>query len=141
MRIIESVRADDDLSSFGKLLRFAALMYEDEDEGEANGPFTPHGIDGDVVFPSDRASADATFDAWVASLKAAEGQFLEEGEEEGFVALLETPKGLMILAGSNLMGYPEPDLDTLLPGARRSIGIPHVTWERILQDVFGERSQ
>lgn len=138
MRIIDRPRDEDDLSSFGTLLRFAALVYENEDEGEANAPFEPYNIDGDVLFLDDRMVADRVFDAWVDSLKGAEGQFVEEGEEEGFVALLETPKGLMILAGSNIQGYDGPDLGELGIGAdaRQFPGMPHITWERILQDLF-----
>ena len=139
MKLIDQLRDDDDLSTFGTLLRFAALVYENEDEGEANSPIEPRSIDGDVVFPADRASADVAFDAWVEALKAAEEQFVEDGEEEGFVALIDTPKGLMLLAGSTLMGYEEPDIDTLLPGAPKRLAMPHVHWERILYDVFGEK--
>lgn len=137
MKLITDPREDDDLSSFGKLLRFAALVYDNEEEGEANAPFEPHNIDGDVVFPGDRGSADAAFDAWVERLRAAENQFLDEMEEEGMVALLETPKGLMILAGTTMMGFDGPDLDDLLPGRPKYLGMPHVTWERILDDVKG----
>ena len=136
MKLIDQVRADDDLSSFGRLLRFAALVYEDESEGDSNAPFTPHSFDGDIVFPPDCASADAAFDIWVETLKEAEDQFLEEGEEEGFVALLDTPEGLMILAGSTISAYPNPDLDTLLPGAPAILGMPHVNWDRIQYDMF-----
>lgn len=138
MRIIEQPRPEDDLSSFGTVLRFAALVYENEEEGEANAPFEPYNIDGDVLFLDDRTKADAVFDAWVVSLRRAEDQFVEEGEEEGFVALLDTPKGLMILAGSNIQGYEGPDLDELGvdADARKFPGMPHITWERILQDLF-----
>lgn len=137
MKLITEPRAEDNLSSFGNILRFAALVYENEEEGEANAPFEPYNIDGDVVFPADRASADAAFDAWVETLRAAEPQFLDEQEEEGMVALLETPKGLMILAATNIMGYEGPDVDALLPGRPAYLGMPHVTWERILADVKG----
>lgn len=138
MKMIEEPRTEDSLETFGTLLRFAALVYENDGEGEANAPFAPINIDGDVAFPKDRASADAAFDAWVVALGAAEEQFLEEGEEEGFVALLQTPKGLMLLAGTTLMGFEGPDLDALLPDVDRYEGMPHVSWERILLDVFEE---
>jgi len=138
MRLIDCLRGDDDLSSFGTVLRFAALVYESADEGEANAPFIPNAFDGDIVFPADRAAADAAFDAWVITLREAEEQFLEEGDEGGFVALIESPKGLMILAGSNIGAYPNPDIDDLLPGAPRELGMPHVRWKRILADMFGE---
>lgn len=136
MKLINQIRGEDDLSSFGNVLRFAALVYENEEEGEANAPFVPQAFDGDVVFPLDRASADIAFDAWVATLQEAENQFLEEGDEEGFVALIESPKGLMILAGSNVSSYPNPDIDALLPGAPASLGMPHVCWERIISEMF-----
>ena len=136
MKLITSPRPEDDLSSFGTLLRFAALVYVDEDEGEAGAPFGPHHLDGDVAFAPDRDAANAAFDAWVESLKEAEGQFLEEMEEEGVVALIDTPRGLMILAGSTMMGFDGPDVETLLPGAPSFMGMPHISWERILFDVF-----
>ncbi len=139
MKLIEHIRETDDLSTFGSVLRFAALVYKNEDEGEGNAPFVPHTFDGDVVFPADRAAADAAFNAWVTTLREAEEQFIEEGDEEGFVALLETPKGLMILAGSNVSGYSNPDLDILLPDSHSELGMPHVSWERILADMFNER--
>lgn len=136
MKLINNIRDADDLSTFGTVLRFAALVYESEEEGEANAPFVPQAFDGDVVFPLDRASADIAFDAWVTTLQEAEDQFLEDGEEEGFVALIESPKGLMILAGSNVSSYPNPDIDTLLPSAPASLGMPHVCWERIISEMF-----
>lgn len=138
MKLITEIRPEDDLSTFGTLLRFAGLVYENEDEGETDAPFAPHNIDGDVAFAPDRASADAAFDAWVVALKAAEAQFLEEGEEEGFVALIDSPRGLMLLAGTTMMGFEGPDVAALLPGAASYEGMPHISWDRILYDVFKE---
>ena len=66
-------------------------------------------------------------------------QFLEEGEEEGFVALIDSPRGLLIVAGTTMMGFEGPDVDALLPGAAHYEGMPHVSWERILYDVLQER--
>lgn len=140
MKLIYQPREDDQLATFGELLRFAALIYDGEAEAdhEANSPFEPYSIDGDVVFPLDRAQADTVFDAWVEALKAAEQQFLDEWEEEGFVALFDSPnKGLMIIAGSNIMGYEGPDAD-LYANAKSYEGMPHVTWERILEDMWDE---
>jgi hypothetical protein len=145
VKLIDQVRDEDDLSSFGELLRFKALIYDRdnsmEDDHEANSPFEPVSIDGDVVFPADRAEADTLFDAWVETLKGAEQQFLDEYEEEGFVALFQTTKGLMILAGSNIMGYDNPDLSALSPDTKSYLGMPHVSWERILDDVFKESAE
>lgn len=55
MKLINQVRDEDDLSTFGTVLRFAALVYENEDEGEPNCAFEEYNIDGDAVFPPDRA--------------------------------------------------------------------------------------
>lgn len=135
MKTITHPRDTDDLSPFGSVLRFAALIYESEEEGEGNSPFAPHGIDGDAVFLPDRETADALFEAWAVSLQAAEDQFLDEGDEEGFVALMDTPRGLMIIAGSTISGYPEPDIDAFAPGAVRLIGAPHLNWELISSEA------
>lgn len=138
MKIIDQPRPEDELETFGTLLRFQGLVYENEDEGEANAPFGPYNIDGDVVFFENRPAANRAFDVWTASLKAAEDQFLDEGDEEGFLALFETPRGLMILAGSNIMGYPDPGVDSLPSVTRRRLGMTHVSWDKILQELFGE---
>lgn len=139
MKMIDQMRDYDSLEQFGKVLRFSALVYENEEEGEATGGFEPYNMDGDVAFPASREQADTAFDAWVEVLKEQEEDFLDDGETEGFVALIDTPKGLMILAGTNIMAYPNPEnVEELLPGVPKCMGMPHVTWERILYDVFNE---
>lgn len=135
MNLINQVRPEDNLADFGELIRFAALVYDNANEGEANCSFEPYNIDGDVAFPIDEDQANAAFDAWVLELKKAEDQFLEEGDEEGFVGLFKTPNGLMILAGTTIMGFPNPDPNVYLAGAKYYLAMPHVTWERIVEDM------
>ena len=139
MKLIDTQRTDqefpDNLSDFGTLIRFAGLVYENEEEGLGLG-FEPYNMDGDVAFYDTREAADAAFDATVVKLKEAEDQFKESGDEEGMVALFETPKGLMIVAGTTIMGY-ETGLETT-SHQKFFESMPHVTWERILSDMFDE---
>lgn len=130
MQLIMQPRAEDDLSSFGRLERFAALVYEDE--GEAGAPFQPHSMDGDVVFVESEAEGIRVFDAMIEHLRKAEGQFIEEMEEEGMVALFETPKGFMVIASSTMMGF--AGLETVRSDAYQ--GMPHISWDRIEYDVL-----
>ena len=131
MKLITQPRAEDILSSFGRLVRFAALVYLDENEGEGNA-FQPATMDGDVVFVEDEDEGIRVFDAMIGKLHAAEGQFLEEMEEEGMVGLFETPNGFMVIAGSTMMGY--SGLEDIRPDAHQ--GMPHISWERIEYDVL-----
>lgn len=141
MKIITEPRTDiefpDDLDSFGKLIKMEALVYENDEEGMRS--LQAYNMDGDVAFYATREAADAAFDIAVAAMKACEQQFIEEQEEEAVVALFETPKGLMILAATSIMGF-----DTKLEGTDHTHyygAMPHVTWERILYDIFGEESE
>lgn len=132
MRLITQPRPEDDLSAFGRLVRFSALVYVDDDEGEAGAPFQPHSMDGDVVFVENEAEGIRVFEAMIDHLREAEGQFLEEMEEEGMVALFETPNGFLVIAGSTMMGY--EGLLTVRPDAYQSM--PHISWDRIEYDVL-----
>lgn len=139
MILIDEPRAEDDLDAFGTLLRFAGLVYEDEDEGQADAAFQPNLLDGGVGAPADRSSADAAFDACVEAMKAAEGQFLEDGEEEAMVGLFDTPHGLLLVVGTTMMGFDHPDLAKLLPGRPVVESMAHVSPERIRYDLLGIR--
>lgn len=134
MKIITEPRPDENLSSFGRLVRFAALVYLDDNEGEASCGFGPNNIDGDIVFVDDEAEGIRVFDAMIGKLHAAEDQFIEEQEEEGFVALFDTPRGFMVMAASTMMGY--PGLKDIRPDAYD--GMPHISWDRIEHDVLGD---
>lgn len=139
MILIEEPRAEDDLSAFGTLLRFAALVYEDEEEGQTDARFEPTLIDGDVAIPANREDADAAFDVCVEAMKQAEEQFLEDGEEEAMVALFETPYGLLLMSGTTMMGFDGPDLAGLLPGRPVIESMAHISPDRIRYDLLGIR--
>lgn len=135
MKTINRPRDTDDLASFGQLMRFEAQIYNNEIEGQPC-KFTAGTIDGDIAFPIDPKSAERAFEIIADSLYEAEAEFLEQGNQEGFVALFETPKGIMLVAASNHMGFNAPNLEDILPGARTITGMPNITWQRILTEMF-----
>jgi len=135
VRTINLPRDTDDLASFGHLMRFEAQIYNSENEGKPCR-FAAGIIDGDIAFPLDRTSAERAFEVMADSLYEAESEFLEHGNQEGFVALFETPKGIMLVAGSNRMGFNGPDLGDLLPGVSTMTGMPNITWPRIMAEMF-----
>lgn len=135
MELITAPRPEDDLAEFGELLKFAGLVYRDDDEGEKS-MFEGYNMDGDVSFFDDLSLAEETFDQYLECLKNAEAVLLEEGDEEGMVALFNTPKGYLVIAASTLMGF--SDIEDIPNASHFYAGMPHVTWERILIDVFEE---
>ena len=140
MKIIEYARPEDDLSTFGKLLHFAALVYEDETEGRTAYPFMPGKIYGNVVFAADYNAAKIAFNIWQNNLKEkrVEEQFLTFEDEEGFVAIFESPRSFMVVAASNVRGFETDSPKEFLPNSPYSLWVSEMTWEQILEDVFGE---
>jgi hypothetical protein len=135
MKLITTPRPEDDLAEFGELLKFTALVYVDDSEGEPS-MFEGYNMDGDVAFFDDLSLAEEAFDQYIVHLKEAEDDFIDNGDEEGMVALFNTPKGYLVLATSTLMGF--SDIEMLSTATHFCPGMPHVTWNRIIIDMFDE---
>lgn len=131
MIFITETRPDDDLSEFGDMIKFAGLVYG-EDEGVSSS-FEPYNMDGDVVFVYSYDEALVLFDEWTEVLRNSENDFLDQGDEEAFVLLTKTARGYMILAASTLMGFDHPESVETLPN--KILGMPHITMDRIEEEI------
>lgn len=139
MKLITELRSDirfpDNLAEFGTLLKFAAFVYDDQDDVETQG-FASYNMDGDVAFYDSREKAEEAFELAKSNLTSIEQTSLDPvfDDEEAMVGLFETPKGFMVLAATTVMGY-ESGLEST-DHTNYHEAMPHVTWDRILSDMF-----
>jgi hypothetical protein len=134
MRIITEPRPQDRLEDFGTLLRFKALVYEGDGnrmDFDCRSGRGAQDLAGTVAFHDTRKAAGVAFDTAVRGLRRHESAFVEEGVEEGFVALFENEKGLMLVAADTLMGFRD-DLNKTAP-ARIIENMRRITWQDITE--------